>query len=219
MTRMSGMSRALCLLVIGVMAASCGHAGPSMKDPTIAALLGTSSFTGRWRCRSMRYAEQHWYQRPNVDCSAEAKDGATETLVNTRTEPGGHVAVANRIWWNADSAAWVGRRDSIARALLARFPDATQCHGIPAAYAPPPQAPPPGSIREWHAWRVPGYDVEVSMIGSARNALAHHGPMYTLSLGVVQAPGWALDCATEAQMRTLPHPWRMPAHVRVVGHV
>lgn len=184
----------------------CTRTTPTIVDANVSALLGAPAFAGKWRCKSDRLSGTHWYEFSATSCSADDSSGTTATQVHTIIDHDGHVQLASRDWWNRDSSEWVARRDSISRAVLARFPSASRCHGPPAAYAPPPQPPQPGTIRDRRAWRTPGYDVEISTLGPATSADILGRPIYVLSLNVATAPGWMFDCATEAQLSKLPRP-------------
>lgn len=197
-----------CRVWIGLVVAvlGCGHASPTIRDANLNELLGGRSFAGKWRCVSVRAPGRHWYERRNVLCNAETRHGTTRTLAKTFAGADGEIGDVDRVWWNRDSTEWMSRRDSLVRAVLARLPNARECHGAPTDFARPQPAAPPGTIRESRAWRAPGYDVEIAAIGPASSTDAHGGPLYTLTLDAIKAPGWTFDCATEAQLSQLRHP-------------
>ena len=184
----------------------CTRTAPKITDANISALLGAPTFAGKWRCKSDRLLGTRWYELSATSCDADDSSGTTSTQVHTIIDHDGHVEMASRDWWNRDSSEWVARRDSIARAVIARFPDATRCQGPPAAYVPPPQPEQAGVIRDHRAWRAQKYDVEISTLGSAIRADIHGRPIYVLSLNVATAPGWLMECGSEAQWSRIPRP-------------
>ena len=113
----------------------CTRTAPKITDANISALLGAPTFAGKWRCKSDRLLGTRWYELSATSCDADDSSGTTSTQVHTIIDHDGHVEMASRDWWNRDSSEWVARRDSIARAVIARFPDATRCQGPPAAYS------------------------------------------------------------------------------------
>lgn len=203
-------------LVVAIV--GCGNGSPTIRDASLNELLGARSFAGKWRCMPVRAPGGRWYEPPNVLCDAETRNGTTSTLAKTLAGADGEITDVSRVWWGRDSTEWMSRRDSLVRAVLARFPNARECHGVPASFAPPQAASPPGTIHESRAWRAPGYDVEIAVIGPASSANAHGGRLYTLTLDAVRAPGWIFDCATEAQLSRLPRPRRVPARTDTAHH-
>lgn len=199
--------RSWVLLSLSIMAlVGCARTAPDISDANVSALLGASTFAGQWRCKTDRLPGTRWYELPATSCAADDSSGTTSTQVHTIIDHDGHVEMASRDWWNRDSSEWVARRDSIARAVVARFPNATRCQGPPAAYVPPPQPEQAGVIRDHRAWRAQKYDVEISTLGSTTSADIHGRPVYVLSLNVATAPGWLMECGSEAQWRTVPRP-------------
>lgn len=184
----------------------CTRTAPDIGDANVSALLGAPTFAGKWRCKTDRLPGTHWYEPSATSCYADDWSGTTSTQVHTIIDHDGHAEMASRDWWNRDSSEWVARRDSIARAVIARFPNATPCHGPPAAYVPPRQPEQAGVIRDHRAWRAQKYDVEISMLGPATSTDIHGRPIYVLSLNVATAPGWLMECGSEAQWSTVPHP-------------
>jgi len=185
------------LIVLSIV--GCARPDGSVGDATVSALLGVPSFAGRWRCKPNRLPGTRWYQRSARNCTAEDSSGTTSTLVQTLIDRDGSIDIANRDWWNRDSTAWIARRDSLVHALLVRFPNAALCQGPPAAFTPPSQPAQPGVIRDRRAWRAQGYDVAISILGRTTSSDPYGHPVYTLSLDVAKAPGWILECGTEAQ--------------------